>query len=430
MTTDTLLRLLLVEDNATDVELETRELLKAGMRTQHRVADTAERFMEALEEFAPDVILSDFSMPRFDGMEALRIARERAPDTPFLFVSGTLGEEYAIRALKNGASDYVLKANLIRLPSAVQRALEGAQVKRARLNAEASLARAQRIAKLAHVITGPGGGFESWSGSLPELLGAGAAIPASTREWLALIHPDDRPEFRGKSLEAAVIGKRVDIDYRLRRTDGSWADIRQVIEPLPAEQPPGGAGRWFSTLQDVTEQKRAENQVRRLVQVYAMLSGVNAQIARASRGDEMIEAVCRIAVSDGRFLLAWFGWLGPSMTRLEVVAASGNSEGYVSKMPLLVHGAPGEPAGLAGLAVQARTAVVSNDIAQDDRVSLRKEALARGFRSLAMLPLLHGTEVLGVLALYSDQVDFFDVHATRLLSGLAAEVAFALDRLP
>ena len=162
MTTDTLLRLLLVEDNATDVELETRELLKAGIRTQHRVADTAEAFREALEEFAPDVILSDFSMPRFDGMEALRIARERAPDTPFLFVSGTLGEEYAIRALKNGANDYVLKANLIRLPSAVQRALEGAQVKRARMNAEASLARAQRIAKLAHVITGPGGDFESW----------------------------------------------------------------------------------------------------------------------------------------------------------------------------------------------------------------------------------------------------------------------------
>jgi len=76
-----------------------------------------------LGEFRPDVILSDFNMPQFDGMRALAISREAAPDTPFIFVSGTLGEEYAIRALRNGASDYVLKTNLVRLPPAVERAV-------------------------------------------------------------------------------------------------------------------------------------------------------------------------------------------------------------------------------------------------------------------------------------------------------------------
>src|SRR6266566_1403706 len=91
------LRLLLTEDNPADAELELRE-------------------------FSPDVILSDFSMPGFDGMAALALARDLAPDTPFVFVSGTLGEEYAIRALRNGATDYVLKTNLVRLPAAVERA--------------------------------------------------------------------------------------------------------------------------------------------------------------------------------------------------------------------------------------------------------------------------------------------------------------------
>src|SRR5467141_1702747 len=127
-----LLRLLLTEDNAADADLELRELKRAGLRIAHRVADTEEGFVSALREFCPDVILSDFSMPGFDGMAALALARELAPDTPFVFVSGTLGEEYAIRALRNGATDYVLKTNLMRLPAAVERAFTKAKERRER----------------------------------------------------------------------------------------------------------------------------------------------------------------------------------------------------------------------------------------------------------------------------------------------------------
>ena len=126
------LRLLLTEDNAADAELELRELKRAGLRIAHRVADTEEGFVSALREFSPDVILSDFSMPGFDGMAALALARELAPDTPFVFVSGTLGEEYAIRALRNGATDYVLKTNLMRLPAAVERAFTESKERRER----------------------------------------------------------------------------------------------------------------------------------------------------------------------------------------------------------------------------------------------------------------------------------------------------------
>jgi DNA-binding response OmpR family regulator len=122
MTVGQAIRVLLAEDVPTDAELAVRELKRAGMRVTWRVADTEETFRNALAEFGPHVILSDFSMPQFDGMAALHLARELAPDIPFLFVSGTLGEDYAIRALKNGATDYVLKTNLIRLPAAVERA--------------------------------------------------------------------------------------------------------------------------------------------------------------------------------------------------------------------------------------------------------------------------------------------------------------------
>src|SRR5712671_3216157 len=176
------IRLLLSEDNPADIELELREVRRAGLQVTHQVAASEALFTRALSEFAPDVILSDFSMPQFDGMEALRIARELAPATPFVFVSGTIGEHHAIRALRNGATDYVLKGNLIRLPAAIERAVAEGKERRARQNAEAGLARAQLMAKLAHVVTGPGGAFESWSDSVAQLLGIeGKDVPKTTR---------------------------------------------------------------------------------------------------------------------------------------------------------------------------------------------------------------------------------------------------------
>src|SRR5260370_4233547 len=126
------LRLLLTEDNRADAELELRELKRAGLRVAHRIEDTEQGFVSALREFSPDVILSDFAIPEFAGMAALARARDLATDTPFVFVSGTLGEEYAIRALRNGATDYVLKTNLMRLPAAVERAFTEAKERRER----------------------------------------------------------------------------------------------------------------------------------------------------------------------------------------------------------------------------------------------------------------------------------------------------------
>jgi diguanylate cyclase (GGDEF)-like protein len=139
------IRVLLTEDVAADAELEVRELKRAGLRVTHRIADTEESFTRALREFSPDIILSDFSMPVFDGMSALALARELRPETPFIFVSGTIGEEYAIRALKNGATDYVLKTNLVRLPAAVERALADARQRH-------RLARLSRIRDIASAV--------------------------------------------------------------------------------------------------------------------------------------------------------------------------------------------------------------------------------------------------------------------------------------
>ena len=133
------LRILIAEDLAHDVELISRELQCAGISCDAHRVETAVDFRRELEEFEPDVILSDFTMPHFNGMDALAIARQVRPNIPFIFVSGTLGEEYAIRALKNGATDYVLKSNLIRLPPAVERAMNDTRERGARREFERGL---------------------------------------------------------------------------------------------------------------------------------------------------------------------------------------------------------------------------------------------------------------------------------------------------
>lgn len=142
------LRLLLVEDSTGDAELALHELRRSGVACNGVRVDTEAGFRRELAGFAPQVILSDFSMPGFDGLRALAIARELAADVPFIFVSGTIGEENAIRALQDGAADYVLKNNLLRLPAAVQRALREAQTRIARRRAEERLARLAQFDEL------------------------------------------------------------------------------------------------------------------------------------------------------------------------------------------------------------------------------------------------------------------------------------------
>ncbi|MCB5184197.1 EAL domain-containing protein [Methylobacillus gramineus] len=133
------MRILIVEDNPTDAELALRELTRSGLKYDAIRVETQPDYREALSSFSPSIILSDYSLPHFDGKTALNIAQEQVPCTPFLFLTGTIGEEKAIDLLKLGATDYILKSNLPRLPSAIRNALERAEEKAALRRVEQDL---------------------------------------------------------------------------------------------------------------------------------------------------------------------------------------------------------------------------------------------------------------------------------------------------
>jgi CheY-like chemotaxis protein len=134
----------MVEDVESDAEITLRELTRAGLHVDFRRVETEGELARECGEFNPDVVLSDFALPNFDGLSALRIVRQLKPDVPFIFVSGTIGEETAIRSLRSGATDYVLKTNLSRLASAVQRSVQEARERAALRSAEAQVQRSER----------------------------------------------------------------------------------------------------------------------------------------------------------------------------------------------------------------------------------------------------------------------------------------------
>jgi signal transduction histidine kinase len=147
-------RILLVEDSPEDAELTAGQLLEAGLEAEFERVDSQVALNLALARFKPDLVLSDLAMPGFSGYEALKAVSALQPPVPFIFVSGTMGEDTAVQALRDGAADYILKDKTARLPSAAARAIREARGERERARVEKELLRSQRLDSMAMLAAG------------------------------------------------------------------------------------------------------------------------------------------------------------------------------------------------------------------------------------------------------------------------------------
>lgn len=293
---ETVLKILILEDVPSDAELETEALKRARIACESLRVETQTDFLEQLEKFSPDLVLSDFTLPAFDGLSALKIVRHRRPDIPFIIVSGTIGEEKAVEALKRGATDYVVKSNLARLPMAVMRAVGESEERR-------------RIARLSRV--------------------------------------------------------------------------------------------------------------------HAVRSAIASAIVRIRDPKELFQAACAIAVEHGRFTLAWVGWVAPGALTLDPVAWSGHNDGYLDEVARRSVHVSDDCRGKG--AALMRGGIVVRDIRDDKLFVLKKEALARGYRSMIALPLVAENKVMALFKIYAAEPDFFRSEETKILGDLADDLSFALD---
>ena len=144
---DKQLKILILEDLASDAELMEHQLRKGGIAFTSKRVETREDFVNELKSSPPELILADYQLPSFDGIAALLIARERSPDVPFIFVSGTIGEDIAIETIKKGATDYVFKERLHRLVPVVLRAMREAEINHKRKLVEEALKKNEKELK-------------------------------------------------------------------------------------------------------------------------------------------------------------------------------------------------------------------------------------------------------------------------------------------
>lgn len=291
------IKLLLIEDNDQDTDLLLRDIRRSGLALMAQRVDTRDGLEGALDQFRPDLIISDYSLPGFGGMAALEIVQRRAPETPFIFVSGTIGEERAIEALQRGATDYVLKDNRARLVPAIERALKESKAQQAHRNAERERdASEQRFrnafdrAPSGMALIALDASFVQVNEALCQLLGYAADELLATSH-LALTYPADRERERSclyELLTHQVPATQFEKRYLHR-------DQQRLIWTLVSVSLLQAAGEpvcYLYQIHDVTQRKEAESQLARLA-YFDPLTGLANRVRLREDLERLMALACR-----------------------------------------------------------------------------------------------------------------------------------------
>ncbi len=412
-TPNTRLQALLVEDSSDDAALTLRALERGGYRVDARRVDTAEDFQQALTP-ALDIIICDYSLPSFGALSALRLLQASGLDVPFILVSGTIGEEDAVAAMRAGASDYLLKDRLARLGPAVAQALQQRQLRARQREAEQSQRRSEaRFKALLEqsadgiLLTDVAGRIIYASPAAARLLsrGVAATLGQSLSDFL---HPDDLPEAQAKLGELlGQPGGRSTMMLRYAGADGAWRWMEGAGTNLLGDPDVQAIVVHF---RDVTDRLQRERQLASIAEVSAALRMaqtraemppiVLAQIAGLLEADAASLDQYDPATGEALIELGWGEWQG----------LTGLRQG------------PGE--GIDALVLASGQAYISPDIRDEPRFFA--PARTPNARAVACVPLKVRDQSIGTLCLARRSP--LSEPDVRLLMAVADMTASALLR--
>lgn len=279
-------KILIVEHDASDIELMHYELKKGGLNFESEIVANEIDFDVSLKNYNPDIILCDYSLPAFDGPTAFKMRAALAPEVPFIFVSGTIGEENSIELIKNGLTDYALKDKLFTLTTKVKRALlESAEKKEKeiqleeRLLSEKRLARAQQLAHMGNWELDFNTMQVHWSDEACRIYGLTTAQNSHTFEtWLSFIHPEDMAYVATK-LKASRDSLH-DFSYysRIVHRNGT---VRNIYSECKFEfNSSGTLSIMYGIVHDVTDRKKEEAEKEKMVADIILRNNVLQQFAK------------------------------------------------------------------------------------------------------------------------------------------------------
>ncbi len=252
------LRILMVEDNPLDAELIKRELKKDGISFVDQLVETKEAFRKAIQEFKPDLILSDYSLPSFDGMQALFIRQETIPDIPFILVTGTINEETAVEVMKAGADDYILKGHITRIGTAIKAAIEKKAAIRLKKEADEQLrilSRAVNQNPASIIITDIQGNIEYVNQKFTQVTGYNFKEVMGKNPRILKSGTTTQEEYK-HLWETIIAGREWQGEFQDRKKNGDIYYESALIAPIANDE--GVVTHFLAVKEDITERKQAE----------------------------------------------------------------------------------------------------------------------------------------------------------------------------
>ncbi|MGH8259602.1 MAG: EAL domain-containing protein, partial [Steroidobacteraceae bacterium] len=380
------------------------------------------------------IIVSDFTLRGFGGLAALDIVAREAPEVPFIFFSGTIGEERAIDALRRGAIDYVFKANAARLAPAILRAVrESGERRRHRLAEQRIRESEQRLRDIINTVQDwiwemdTDGRYVFSSESVAGILGHEAREIAGT-PFGAWLYDGDRDAFARVLASLGAENPTVSgTSSRWRHRDGS---LRWLEGNLIALVAPDGRVRGFrGTHRDITERRRQQEQISRLTRMLQMQSAINAAAVRIHDRDELLREACRIAVEVGgyhRALIVLVDESGKVGHPLYRAGAEEETDSPPDSYP--IGDDTSEDTSVTARALRSGEIVVCNDLTQSQPpVAQREKLIALGYRSVVSLPLSVDGRRIAALTLASRELNVVRDEEVLLLQEIMASLSLALQ---
>lgn len=437
-TTTKSLRVLIVEDSEDDARLALRALRRGGFDVSYRRVQTAVELKAALAEGPWDAILSDFNMPGFTGMAALEIFRATGLDIPFIIVSGAIGEEIAVAAMKAGASDYIMKQNLARLAPALERELKETQNRAAgqRAGEERALALAE-VQKLSRaieqspisvVVTDRNGITEYVNPRFCQVSGYSRHEVIGQNQ--RIVQSGQTPIETYRALWSTILGGgewRGEILNRRKNGELYWE--RQVISPITDAE--GNISHFIGVKEDISEQKRGEEELRRLNRTLALIRECNQVLVHAANETALLEGVCQRIAEGNDFVGVWAGVAEHDAARRVRPAAMSGIEDAALRAAIndITWGDAVTGRGPTGTAIRGGQTVVVRDIHDTRHLPWRDISARLGINSAISLPLKAGGATFGAITMYAQRADAFDDTEVGLLTELADDLAYGLVAL-
>ena len=266
----TKIKILIAEHDPVDLELLQQELKKGRINYVSEIVENELDFTNALKIFIPDIILCDYSFPSFNGLTAFKIREAIAPDTPFIIVSGTIGEENSIELFKNGITDFVIKDKMFTLNTKVARALKEAKERKQKtetekelIESETHLAEAQSLAKMGSWDYDPETDKLTWSKELYNVFGKDKKSPVEAySSFIMLVDEEDRPIVKKNSRNTQITGEPFTLEYGITTPFGEKRIIRE--QGHGKKDKTGKITRLFGTAQDITATRKSEAAIKKV----------------------------------------------------------------------------------------------------------------------------------------------------------------------